>query len=322
MKTIPIDGVIGVDVTSAALRGALDGAGDVELHIASAGGSVFEALAIHNLLEAHRRAGNHVSARVDGLCASAATYIACAAEQIEVPANGVWMVHSPSAFVIGDARAMTETADHLRAVETLMVDAYARRTGRPPEAIANEVANETYLFGQQIVDAGYADQMIAPLERLPDSQAQALAFARGALADAQAKLRRTGEQFEPERLAALLGPRGAHAPRPAASAPQTGPADTGAEAERKRITAILAAIEASDPRTQTALELIADPHISAESAARILARLPAPGAPSDRPRGPSEFEKHMAALGNPPISPDADASREPAMVDWADAFKY
>ncbi|MBK1705122.1 head maturation protease, ClpP-related [Halochromatium glycolicum] len=317
MKTIPIDGVIGLEVTTASVRSALAGAEDVELHIHSPGGSVYEALGIHNLLAAHRRAGHRITARVDGLCASAATYIACVAHEMHVPANGVWMVHSPAAMMIGDARAFSDAASHLEAVEAMMVDAYSQRTGRPPEAIATEVAAETYLYGQQIIDAGYADHLTPTLERLPEGQAQALAFAKGALADAQAQLRTQGEPLHPERIAALIAPSATRQTPPPAPQPEP-----SAQAERERILGILAALEASDPRTQTALELIADPHISVESAARILARLPAPGAPSDRPRGPSEFEKHMAALGNPPITPDGDGDNEPASVDWAAAFKY
>ncbi|MCF7978814.1 MAG: Clp protease ClpP [Chromatiaceae bacterium] len=326
MKTIPIDGVIGLDVTTASIRSALAGAGDVDLKIQSGGGSAYDCIGIHNLLAEHRRAGHQVTASIDGLCASAATYIAAAANHIRVPANGVWMVHRPWTMVLGTASDFQHVADQLGAVESIMVDGYPARTGRAREAIAAEVADETFLYGQQIVDAGYADELIPGTDQAPSDRTAALAFAKGALADTQAKLRSHGETLDPERLAALIGPSArapTNRPLPPPPAPPPAPAGAiapGAQAERERITGILAALDASDPRTLTALELVADPNIGAETAARILARLPAQPTPAPR-SGPSEFEKHMAALGNPPIGPDSDPAREPATVDWASAFK-
>ncbi|MCK7579301.1 MAG: S49 family peptidase [Chromatiales bacterium] len=92
-------------------------------------------------------------------------------------------------------------------------------------------------------------------------------------------------------------------------------AQAGADTERTRIFAIIDS-EAAAKRPQAALALARKPAIDAETAADVLAALPEEGMTLDtvEPKtGASAFERHMAALGNPPVgtdddpSPDADA---------------
>lgn len=228
---INIDGVIGIDTTTAAIRAALASAGDVELRIHSPGGSAYDGIAIHNLLAEHRRIGRKVTATIDGLSASAASYIAAAAEHISVPANAVWMVHRPAALVLGDASDCQAVAEQLAAVEAILVDGYTRKTGRDRAEIAAEVLAETWLYGQQIIDSGYADELIPSTDSAPSDRAQALALAKGAFADATAALKQSGQTLDPQRIAALIG-------RPITTK-ATAPEDA-ATAERERIRAVFA----------------------------------------------------------------------------------
>lgn len=73
---------------SAALR-SLDGA-DVVVNINSPGGDVFEGLAIYNLLREYK---GHVTVRVLGVAASAASFIAMAADEIQIARAGFFMIH-------------------------------------------------------------------------------------------------------------------------------------------------------------------------------------------------------------------------------------
>ena len=79
----------------------------------SPGGSVYEGIAIFNLLRDFRRGGGVVNAKIKGLAASMATYVAMAADSVSVEDNAVWMVHNPWNISVGDAREMRKEADIL-----------------------------------------------------------------------------------------------------------------------------------------------------------------------------------------------------------------
>ena len=76
---------------------ALDGK-EVLLRINSPGGDVFQAQAMYNTLKAYT---GKISCHIDGICASAATLVACAAERIVMPRNALFMVHNPAAAYFG-----------------------------------------------------------------------------------------------------------------------------------------------------------------------------------------------------------------------------
>ncbi|MBL4559248.1 MAG: ATP-dependent Clp protease proteolytic subunit [Rhodobacteraceae bacterium] len=66
----------------------------VDLRLNSPGGSVFDAVAIHNALKRH---AGPVTVWVDGIAASAASYIAMAGDEIVMPENAFLMIHDPPA---------------------------------------------------------------------------------------------------------------------------------------------------------------------------------------------------------------------------------
>lgn len=70
------------------------------VHINSPGGVVTDGLAIYNILRKHP---GHVTAIIDGLCASAATFVALAADEIVMAEHSMMMVHNPWTVISGDA---------------------------------------------------------------------------------------------------------------------------------------------------------------------------------------------------------------------------
>ena len=73
------------------------GGKDLIVHVNSPGGDVFAAHAIYNQLKAY---SGQVTAYVDGLAASAATIITCAADKVVMPSNALFMIHNPSVGVM------------------------------------------------------------------------------------------------------------------------------------------------------------------------------------------------------------------------------
>ncbi len=229
-KQIPIDGVIGWDVSAADIRAALADAGPVELLISSPGGDVAEGLAIYNAIRDHRRAGHQVSARVVGLAASMATYIPLAAERITVEDNAVFMIHNAWGLAIGDYRDMRKTGDVLDGLTRTIARAYAERTGQEMNAIRQQMDDETWLFGQDIVDAGFADAL-EPAGDGPEDSAEALAIARARFDAMTAKLKER-DQTPLDQIAALLP---LHTPETQAMA-DTAKQDPAATPEQEPLT--------------------------------------------------------------------------------------
>ena len=74
---------------------ALGDVKEITVYINSGGGDVFAAQAIGNMLE---RNAATVTAHIDGLCASAATIVACHADKVVAAADSSYMVH-PAVWV-------------------------------------------------------------------------------------------------------------------------------------------------------------------------------------------------------------------------------
>ncbi|MBQ4215931.1 MAG: Clp protease ClpP [Bacteroidales bacterium] len=98
--------------------------GDVELYINSQGGDVFEAMQIYNELRRHSR--NHsVKVYVDGLSASAASYLMFGGSELFVPKNATIMIHKPTTWVWGNADELQSGVNALNAIQSNIETIYA-----------------------------------------------------------------------------------------------------------------------------------------------------------------------------------------------------
>ncbi|AHF03434.1 peptidase [Marichromatium purpuratum 984] len=224
---IDLDGVVGWDILADDVRQALAEVADVILRLHSPGGDVAEGVAIHNAIRDHRRAGHHVTVEVAGLAASMATYIACAADRIQVEDNATWMVHNPWTIAWGDHRELRKTSGILESLAGVLGRAYQPRldaTGRSARADMDE---ETWLFGDEIVAAGYADALI-PAGEGAETKHEALALARGAFDRMTRTLRERADADSLDRIAALL-PRAAAPTAPPQEPAMSKPSPSAAE---------------------------------------------------------------------------------------------
>lgn len=192
---------------------ALGDLDQIDLHIHSPGGDVFEGTAIYNLLKSHPA---KVVVYIDGLAASMASVIAMAGDTVYMPENAMMMVHKPWGIQGGDADDMRRYAELLDKVETTLVMAYVSKTGKGEDEIQTLLKDETWMTGREAVEAGFADQLTEPLA-----------------AAAQLTSKRMQEfAHMPEALNALMQPRAQTtvtppaAPTPAPAAPQPAPVAT------------------------------------------------------------------------------------------------
>jgi len=140
--------------------GALDTKAPLELRLNSPGGSVFDAVAIYNALQRHE---GTVTVAIDGIAASAASYIAMAGDTVVMPENAFLMIHDPSGMVMGNAGDMRSMAEALDKIAGSLVRGYAAKSGKPDEGIAALMAAETWLDAADALELGLADKVIEPV---------------------------------------------------------------------------------------------------------------------------------------------------------------
>jgi len=140
--------------------GALPDGVPIDLRLNSPGGSVFDAVAIFNALTRHT---GTVTVWIDGIAASAASYIAMAGDEIVMPENAFLMIHDPSGLVMGTAADMREMAATMDKIAGSMTRGYAARSGKSEEDIAALMAAETWFDAQDALDAGLATRMAEPV---------------------------------------------------------------------------------------------------------------------------------------------------------------
>jgi ATP-dependent protease ClpP protease subunit len=152
-----IDGYYGVSAMS--VIQAIVQAGDAEtltVRVNSPGGDVFESKAIIAAIQSFK--GKTV-AIIDGLCASSATSIAIACNEVEMASGALFMVHNASGMAYGDKTYMRNTADLLEKVEGTIVAGYVEKTGKDAEDIVAMMENETWMTADEALANGFVDRI-------------------------------------------------------------------------------------------------------------------------------------------------------------------
>jgi ATP-dependent protease ClpP protease subunit len=140
--------------------GALPDATPIDLRLNSPGGSVFDAVAIYNALKRH---AGPVTVWIDGIAASAASYIAMAGDEVVMPENAFLMIHDPSGLVMGTAEDMRAMAAALDKIRGSLVAGYAAKSGGSEDDIAALMGRETWLDAAEAVELGFADRIAEPV---------------------------------------------------------------------------------------------------------------------------------------------------------------
>lgn len=152
----------GDEVTPRQFTEELDALGavpEIVVRINSGGGDVFAANAIYTRLKDNAA---KITVKIDGWAASAATIVAMAGDVIEIPGNGVFMVHDPSMGLLGyfNEADLVKLTDEIKVIKQSIVNGYALKTGKPADEIASIMAAETWYDGKQAVEAGFCDKLM------------------------------------------------------------------------------------------------------------------------------------------------------------------
>lgn len=130
----------------------------INLRINSPGGNVFDGFAIYNALVRHPA---RIETDIDGLAASAASYVALAGNEVRMAENASFMIHNPAGGVLGEAKDMRKLADILDEIKNSIVGIYAARVKQDEEDIRHWMDAESWFNAKQAKELGFVD-MVTP----------------------------------------------------------------------------------------------------------------------------------------------------------------
>lgn len=128
----------------------------IDVHINSPGGFVWDTLAMYEALKSHAAT---VTGHVDGLAASAASFLLQAADHRVMATGSRTMVHDAQLVAIGSPAQVREAADVGDAVSNDIASIYAERAGGKPAAWRKAMTATTWYSASETVDAGLADRV-------------------------------------------------------------------------------------------------------------------------------------------------------------------
>lgn len=166
------------DVTPALFKSELQsGSGDITVWINSPGGDCVAASQIYTMLMDYP---GHVTVKIDGLAASAASVVAMAGTQVLMAPTAMMMVHNPLTVAIGDSEEMQKAIAMLSEVKESILNAYEIKTGLSRAKLSHLMDAETWMNAKKAVELGFADGILTD-EKKSAADAVSYAFSRRAV---------------------------------------------------------------------------------------------------------------------------------------------
>ncbi len=133
----------------------------LNVHVNSPGGSVFEGLAVYNLIRQHDAP---VNVFVDGIAASIASVIACAGDTVTMAPHSMMMIHDASGLTLGNADDHRQQASVLDKLSEDIAAVYRER-GDSRRNWRTMMKAETWMTDQEACACGLADRVGEPMSK-------------------------------------------------------------------------------------------------------------------------------------------------------------
>ena len=161
-----IHGIIGgYDIAAIQLIEALQqiGSKDLVCRIHTRGGGVYEGIAIHNALRAHK---GKTTGMVDGLVASIGTYVLSACDTRQMPSNTSMMIHNPQIGAWGEDDDLEAALQQWKNSRELISQEYVERSGgkKTLEEFLEAMKKETWFTAEKALEWGLVDEVIDPVD--------------------------------------------------------------------------------------------------------------------------------------------------------------
>jgi len=124
---------------------------DLNIYINSPGGEVFVATTICSMLQRLKDVGTKIHTYVDGLCASAATFILMLGDDINIYDNSIVMIHKPINWCVGNANDFQKCIDVLNTIEdSTMIPLYMKKSKKCENDIKKLINAESWLGAKEV----------------------------------------------------------------------------------------------------------------------------------------------------------------------------
>lgn len=154
------------NINPKAIKQALNEANgsDIELEINSPGGYVDAGSEIYTALKEY---SGKVTAKITGQACSAASWIALAADRVEMSPTAQIMIHRASTMSIGNSDDLASDLNALNSLDKSFVDLYSQRTGLDAQEVYRLMCNTTWMNAKEAVDKGFADEIMFQNDKKP-----------------------------------------------------------------------------------------------------------------------------------------------------------
>lgn len=135
---------------------------DVTIFINSGGGSVFAGSNIYRSIKNYK---GKTTVEIAGVCASAATMIACAGDHIQAVPGAMYMIHNVSSSCGGDYNAHEKEAQVLKVCNKAISEVYQQRTGKTEKELLKMMDFETWMSSKEAKEQGFIDEVTGEIEQ-------------------------------------------------------------------------------------------------------------------------------------------------------------
>lgn len=131
---------------------------NINVHINSGGGDVFESISINNLLKNH---DGEINVFIDGLAGSGASIIAMAGKKVYMPGNTMMMIHKAWTYAAGNSDELRKIADDLDKIDSAADASYKDRFVGTDEELIQLISDESWLTAEECLAFGLCDEILS-----------------------------------------------------------------------------------------------------------------------------------------------------------------
>lgn len=137
---------------------------EIELHINSKGGDVFEGMAMLGLLKEHKP---KKTALVQGICASAATLPLFAMDKVKAQETSMFLFHKSATIAYGHSEDLEKQAAELKTIDQTIIDLYLKKFKGTEEELIELLESDKLISAKQALEYGLIDEIVADV---PDKE--------------------------------------------------------------------------------------------------------------------------------------------------------
>lgn len=138
----------------------------LDIRVDSCGGDVYEGFAIASAVQRYE---GDTTCYIDGIAASAASYVALMADRVVMNDYSQIMIHNAWTWCSGNSAELLEMAGRLDALDGTIAGIIAARSGMELDAVREAMAAETWYSADDAVANGLADEVVKTEHRMAAS---------------------------------------------------------------------------------------------------------------------------------------------------------